>query len=81
MLSNPADQKKLADAVKEMSNSMTRVDAEKDLQKNIVDTIHDELGLEKKYVKKVAQLWHKQNFAQMQTEQEEIEGLYELISG
>lgn len=80
MLSNPADRKKLFDAIVEISNSMTRVDAEKDYQKDAIDTISSELNIEKKYVRKVANVYHKQNFNVMKVENEEVQELYELIT-
>lgn len=80
MLSNPQDRKKLLNAIKEIDNSMTRVSAEKDFQKDAINTIADELELEKKYVRKLASIYHKQNFSQFQQDQEEIETLYELIT-
>ena len=80
MLSNPADREKLLASIKEMSNSMTRVDAEKDFQKDIIDKVNDELGLEKKYVRKLATIYHRQNFTTVQQEQEELVELYEAIT-
>ena len=80
MLSNPADREKLLASIKEMSNSMTRVDAEKDFQKDIIDKVNDELGLEKKYVRKLASIYHRQNFTTVQQEQEELQELYEAIT-
>jgi di/tripeptidase len=80
MLSSPADREKLLKAIKEMSNSMTRIDAEKDFQKDVVDTMNDELGLEKKYVKKLAAMYHKQNYATVQQEYDELQELYEAIT-
>lgn len=81
MLSNPEDRKKLLNAIKEIDNSMTRVAAERDFQKDAITTIADDLDLEKKYVRKLASIYHKQNFAQVQADQEEVETLYELITG
>lgn len=81
MLSNPEDRKKLLNAIKEIDNSMTRVAAERDFQKDAITTVADELDLEKKYVRKLASIYHKQNFAQVQADQEEVETLYELITG
>lgn len=81
MLSNPKDKEKLKAAVKEMSDSMTRIDAERDLQKDIVDKIADEVGIEKKHVKKFATMYHKQNFNEVQTEFEEVSSLYEDMFG
>ena len=80
MLSNPADREKLLASIKEMSNSMTRVDAEKDFQKDIIDKVNDDLGLEKKYVRKLASIYHRQNFTTVQQEQEELQELYEAIT-
>jgi hypothetical protein len=80
MLSNPADREKLLASIKEMSNSMTRVDAEKDFQKDVIDKVNDDLGLEKKYVRKLASIYHRQNFTTVQQEQEELVELYEAIT-
>ncbi len=80
MLSNPADREKLLNFIKEMSNSMTRVDAEKDFQKDVIDRAHDELKLDKKHVRKLASIYHRQNFTLVQQEQEELVELYELIT-
>jgi hypothetical protein len=80
MLSNPADREKLLASIKEMSNSMTRVDAEQDFQKDVIDKVNDDLGLEKKYVRKLASIYHRQNFTTVQQEQEELVELYEAIT-
>ena len=80
MLSNPADREKLLAAIKEMSNSMTRVDAEKDFQKDAIDKISDELDLEKKHVRKLAAIYHRQNFNAVQQEQEDLQELYEAMT-
>ena len=80
MLSSPSDRDKLLNGVKEISNSMTRVDAEKDYQRDAIAALSSELGIEKKYVSKVANIYHKQNFHQFQAEQTEIEDLYESIT-
>lgn len=80
MLSNPADRKKLLDCVKEISDSMLRVDAEKSLQKEAIEAIAEELEIPKKYISKVASIYHKQNFSQIQVEREEVDALYEAIT-
>jgi len=79
MISNPEDKNKLINGIKELSNSMTRVDAEKDFQKDLISTLADELGIKKPYISKIATVYHKQTFAQMQAEHEELENLYEEI--
>jgi glutaminase len=81
MITNPKDKEKLTAAIKELSNSMVRMDAERDFQKEAIANVSDETGIDKKYVKKLATIYHKQTFAQVQTETEEIETLYETLFG
>jgi hypothetical protein len=73
------DRKKIKDAVEEMSNSMVRVSAERDFQKDVCDRIKDEVGLAPKYLKKLATVYHKQTFVNVQEENESFETLYEEI--
>jgi hypothetical protein len=80
MLTNTKDLETLKNGIKEMSNSLTRVEAEKDFQKDVIDRINDETGLEKKYVRKLAAIYHKQNYTTVQQENDELESLYEAIS-
>jgi regulator of protease activity HflC (stomatin/prohibitin superfamily) len=80
VVNNPEQRKTILDAMKEWSNSALRVEAEKDLQKNIIEDLSDKTDIEKKYLNKLATMYHKQNFAQFQQEREEIEELYESIT-
>ena len=80
VINNPEQRKTILDAIKEWSNSATRIDAEKDLQKTLIDDLSDKVDIEKKYLNKLAAMYHKQNFAQFQQEREEIEELYESIT-
>lgn len=75
-ISNPVDRKKIKDALQEISNSMTRMEAERDLIKDIVKEVSDNHQLPKKYVNKMARIFHKQNFQVTQQETEELEALY-----
>lgn len=79
MISSPADKEKLLKGIKELSNSMTRVDAEKDYQKDTIGTLADELGIKKQYISKIATVYHKQMFSKLQAEHEELENLYEEL--
>ena len=80
VVNNPNDREVILSALKEWSNSSVRIEAEKDLQKNIIDDLSDKVDIEKKYLSKLATMFHKQNFAQFQQEREEIEELYESIT-
>lgn len=77
---SPAEAKKLINALKDMSASMTRVEAERDLQKNIRKDICDELDLNKKVFGKLAKTYHKNNFPEEQQVHEEFETLYESVT-
>lgn len=75
-ISNPEDKKKIKQALVEISDSMTRIDAEKDLIKDIIQDTADNFKLPKKYLNKMARIYHKQNFSKEQQETEELETLY-----
>jgi hypothetical protein len=79
MINNPVDRKKINDALQEVSDSMTRIGAEKDLIKTIVSDLSEEFQLPKKTVNKLARIFHKQNFAQESQEFDELETLYEEV--
>lgn len=78
-ISNPVDRKKIKDALQEISDSMTRIEAERDLIKDIVNDVNDNFKLPKKYINKMARIYHKQNFAKEQQETDELESLYLTI--
>lgn len=82
MISNPTDRKKIRDALQEASNSMTRIEAERDLIKQIKSDLADEYGdagLNKKTIAKLVRVFHKRNFQEEQAAQSEFETLYEEI--
>ena len=58
--------------INEMINSFTRQDAEKDLQKNIVDRMREEEGIEKAHFKAMARFAYKGNADDAKEELEEI---------
>jgi hypothetical protein len=76
----PNDKLKLVGALKDISTSMSRMEAEKHLQKNIKNDICKELDLNKKVFSKLAKTYHKQNFADEVATHEEFEQLYEVVS-
>jgi hypothetical protein len=77
---SPNDKLKLVGALKDMSASMTRVEAERDLQKNIIADFCDELNLSKKVFRKLAKVYHKQNFDDEVATHQEFETLYEEVT-
>jgi vacuolar-type H+-ATPase subunit D/Vma8 len=79
--SSPEDRKKIRGALEEISNSLTRIEAERELIKEILQDVEDKFELPKKYTRKVAKIFHKQNFAEVKTEQEDLETIYETVTG
>jgi len=79
-ISNPEDKKKVMAAVREISASMTRTEAERDLIKEIVKEVSDNFQIPRKIVKKIAVTYHKQNLTEVEAEHEEFVDVYEDIT-
>ena len=79
-LSNPTDRKKVKDAINEISNSLTRIEAERDLIKEIVKEVSDTHQIPRKIVRKMAKTYHSQNLTQEVQEHEEFVDLYESVT-
>jgi len=73
------DRKKLKGAIQELNDSMTRVAAEKELQKEAITKICDDLGLDKKLVRKMGKTYFKANFNSEVEEQKTFEEFYDII--
>lgn len=80
MISSPTDREKILRMIKEISDSMTRIESERDLIKETINDMSDQFQLNKKYIRKMAKVYHKQNFQQEKQETEEFETLYEQVT-
>lgn len=78
---NPKDKTRLLNGITELANSFTRSDAERDLRKNIVDDVSEDTDVDKKMIRAIAMLYHKNSFVEKQTENSDVETLYEVIFG
>jgi hypothetical protein len=76
----PEQKKDLQNAVQEISNSMTRMEAERDLIREIVKDQSQTLQIPKKIVAKIAKTYHKQNLTQEIADHEEFVELYEKVT-
>jgi hypothetical protein len=76
----PEQKKDLQGAIQEISNSMIRTEAERDLIREIVKEQSDTLQIPKKVISKIAKTYHKQNLAQEVADHEEFVELYEKIT-
>ena len=78
-ISSEADRKKLLDAIRESSNSLTRMDGEKDFIKEATKKVCDDLKLPKRIVNRLVKVYHRQNYDEEVAVHEQFEQLYETI--
>jgi len=74
-----AERKVIQGALQEMMDSMTRVAAERDLQKEIIAKVKEETTVSPKVFRKMAKVAFKANFAEEVQTHEEFEELYQEI--
>lgn len=65
----------------EISDSYTRISAERELVKETIEALAEDFAIDKKLLRKMAQIFHKQNYSEIESEQEELALLYESING
>lgn len=78
---NAADRKKLEGFIQEISNSMLRMDAERELIKDICNRAKAELELKPKIVRNLGRIYHKQSLIEEKSEADSIFDLYETLFG
>lgn len=81
MPTSPADVLKIKNAVKEASNSMLRIEAERENIKAIREVLKDELGLPNAKFNELTKLYHKQNYSEVVAKDEEKVELYVKVFG
>lgn len=79
MPSDPAIIKKIKDACFEIDASMTRAESEKLFQKEAIIALADDTDIPKKFLTKMARMFHKQNRDAVGAEQEAAGELYDRI--
>jgi ssDNA-specific exonuclease RecJ len=78
-ISSPADRDKIKKMLAEISGSMTRMEAERDLVRETIKDMSKQFNLPVKTLNRMAKVYHKQNYNQEVAEHEEFEELYETI--
>ena len=76
----PADRKAILDCMKEISASMTRVEGEREFIREAINEICEKQTLSKKTFRRMAKVYHKQNFSLEQEAHEEFENMYQAIT-
>lgn len=77
---NPEQTKQLRGAIGEISASMTRTEAERDLIREIVKEQSQQLQIPKKIISKIAKTYHKQSLTQDVQDHEDFVELYEKVA-
>ena len=77
--SNPADRQKLKSMLVEMTNCLQRMGDERESVKEIAALAEEEFGIKKKVVNKLARTMYNHNYADLQSENEHFEFLYETL--
>ena len=72
-------QKRVKQSIVEIEGSLTRIAAERDLQKEILDKLEQDLGVNKKLVRRIARAYFKGNFNIETVENDEFETAYKQI--
>ena len=78
-IQDPEIRNKVRAALGEISASMTRIEAEKDLIKEVVKKLSDETSIPKSVLNRSAKVYHKQNYKQQVEEYENFQQLYETL--
>ena len=73
------DRKRMKKAIMEMNDSMTRVGAERELQKETTNEICNNLGIDKKLFKRMARAYFKANFKDEVQENTDFEEFYSTV--
>lgn len=74
-----ADKQRLKKVIQDLNDSLTRVGAERDYQKEAIKAISEDLGLNKKLVKRMATVFYKSNFKDEIETQKEFEEFYDMV--
>ena len=79
LANNPVTRKQIKDGLVEISNALTRAEAERDLISNIIENVVADTGIDAKVYRKMARTYHKQNFKQEVEENRTFEEFYENV--
>jgi hypothetical protein len=75
------DKEKVLKTIKEISDSLTRVEAERSLQKEIIENITDTIDIEPRVLRRMAKTYHKNSFKEDVELNREFEESYSVLTG
>lgn len=74
------DKAKVLGCLQEISNSLTRIESERDLIKEVLQKMQDEHEIPKKLSRKLAKVYHKRNFDEEVAQQNDFVEVYETVA-
>ena len=77
---NPKEMQALKVMIVEMTKCLQTIDGEREQMKEIAEAAEDKFGIKRKYINKVARVMFKHNYADLQSENEHFEDLYETVA-
>jgi hypothetical protein len=75
------DKKDILTVIKDCSDSLTRMEGEREFIKEAIMGLNEKHGIDKKYLRKVVNIYYKQNLAEVTAVNNDVEDLYESITG
>lgn len=79
--SDPASKKKILAAMQEISDAMTRIEAEKSYIKESISVISEEFAIKKPILNKLARFYHKDDVQDVKDKTDEVFEAFELLTG
>ena len=76
-----SDKEKIMKVVQECCDSLIRMESEREFVKEAIVGLHDKYDLDKKHMRKVINIYFKQNMGEVRSENTEVESLYEELVG
>jgi hypothetical protein len=73
------ERKQFRKAIMELNDSMTRIGAERELQKEAINELNDKLGIDKKLIRRMAKAYFKANFKDEVQENTDFEEFYTTV--
>jgi hypothetical protein len=80
MINVSQNKAEILSCLNEISNSLTRIEAERDLIKEILERMQEEFEIPKKLSRKLAKTYHKKNYEQEVADQEDFNNVYESVA-
>lgn len=73
------DRNLIIHAIDEISDSMTRSAAEREFQKEAINNVHEQIGFDKKLLRKMAKVYNKQSFEAEKDSYSTFEEFYDSL--